>query len=190
MLGGTLTSTASAGVATFAGVTLDKPSGVYTLKLSGDGLESVSPQAAVAPPTAAQIPIVTSETVAYFQKTNNKGKPHGKKTFSGFKIQYSLAMNQATAELASNYQVKAMTIKRMKNQMVKVLTPVKCSATYDGSSNSVTLKIIGKNPFAKGGQITIVTSPPTGVNSQLGVALSSSYSSFKIAANAKRITLA
>ena len=73
--------------------------------------------------------------------------------------------------------------------MVKSLTTVNCSATYDGSSNSVTLKVIGKNPFAKGGQITIVTSPPTGVNSQLGVALSSSYTSFKITPNAKQITL-
>ena len=115
-LGGTLTATAIDGIATFSGVTLDKPSGTYTLKVSGGGLETESPPAAVAPPTPAQIPTVTGETVVYSQKTNKKGKPQGKKTFSGFKIQYSIAMNPATAGIASNYQVKATTIKRMKKQ--------------------------------------------------------------------------
>jgi hypothetical protein len=188
-LGGTLTATAIDGIATFSGVTLDKPNGTYTLNVSGARLTTESPPAAVAPPTPGQIPTVTGETVVYSQKTNKKGKPQGKKTFTGFKIQYSIAMNQATAQIASNYQVKATIIKRVKKQMVKSLETVQCSATYDGSSNSVTLKVIGKNPFAKGGQIKIVTSSPTGVSSQLGVALSSSYNSFRITPIAKQITL-
>ena len=123
-LGGTLTATAIDGIATFSGVTLDKPNGTYSLTVSGASLTTESPPAAVAPPTPAQIPTVTGETVVYFQKTNKKGKLQGKKTFSGFKIQYSIAMNQATARIASNYQVKATIIKRVKKQMVKSLETV------------------------------------------------------------------
>ena len=152
--------------------------------------ESESPQAAVAPPTPAQIPTVTGETVVYFQKTNKKGKPQGKKMFSGFKIQYSTRHGPGDRRARVQLSGESDDDQTKKNQMVKSLTPVHFTATYDASSDSVTLKIIGKNPFAKGGQITIVTSPPTGVSSQLGVALSSSYTSFKISANAKQITLA
>ena len=164
-LGGTLSSTASGGVATFTGLTLNKPSGSYSLDVSGGGLTTTSPPSNVAPPTPAQIPAVTGESVVYFQKSNKKGKPQGKKTFTGFNIQFNMPMNPAAAAYVPNYEMKATTITRKKGKTIKSLTPVKFSATYSQSNNSVTLKIIGKSPFAKGGQITILTAPPTGVSS-------------------------
>ena len=188
-LSGTLTATASAGVATFTGLIFSKPSGVYSLTLSSGDVNSSTPEAPVAPPTPAQIPSVTGESVVYFQKTNKKGKAQGKKTFSGFNIQYSLPMNSATAGLATNYQLRAITIKRKKGKSNKILTPVNFTANYDPSSKSVTLKIIGKSPFANGGQITILNSPPGGVSSQLDVPLTSSALFFKITPNAKQIVL-
>jgi hypothetical protein len=186
-LGGTLSSTAIAGVATFTGLTLDKPSGVYTLSLSGGGLESQSPKTPVAPPTPAQIPTVTGASVVMPRKTNKKGKPQGKAKFSGFNIQYSIAMGPTSAGLTTNYVMEATTTKRVKKRTVKILTPVKFIAKYDPTSESVTLTVTGKNPFAKGGQITILTAPPTGVSSELGVPLNSSYAFFNISANAKQI---
>ena len=189
-LGGTLSSTASGGVATFTGLTLNKPSGSYSLAVSGGGLMTTSPPSKVAPPTPAQIPAVTGATVVYFQKLNKKGKPQGKKTFTGFNIQFNMAMNPAAAIYGPNFQMKATTITRKKGKTLKSLTPVNFSASYSQANNSVTLKIIGKSPFAKGGQITIVVSQPSGVSSQLGVPLNSSDTFFEITPNAKQIILA
>ena len=41
------------------------------------------------------------------RKTNKKGKPVGKPMIVGFALEYSTAMNPATAGLATNYQVDA-----------------------------------------------------------------------------------
>jgi hypothetical protein len=187
-LGGVLTAQAVAGIATFTGLTLDRPSGVYSLTLTGGGLETESPPTPVAPPTPAQIPTVIGESVVFSQKTNKKGKSQGKKVFSGFKIQYSIAMDPSTAGLSTLYKMDSISLKRKKNKTVKVFTPVNFTAKYDQASESVTLTVAGKNPFAKGGQITIVTGSPTGVNSQVGVPLNSIYAILNILANAKNIT--
>jgi hypothetical protein len=128
------------------------------------------------------------ETVVTSQKINQRGTPVGKKIFSGFAIQYSLAMDPTTVANRSNYDMEATTIKRNKNKKITTLTPVKFKASYEPSIDTVTLTIIGKNPFASGGQITILASPPTGVRSQAGVYLSSNVV-LRIANNAKKITL-
>ena len=107
-----------------------------------------------------------------------------KAAFSGFNIQFSAPMNLATVSQIANYQLEATTIKKKVTRLV----PAKFSATYNQSTNTVTLTIIGKNPFAKGGQLTIVNSQPNGVSSQAGAFLSSSFLSFNISANAKAIT--
>jgi hypothetical protein len=140
-------------------------------------------------PAVAQAPTVNGETVVTSQKTNARGKPLGKKTISGFTIQYSLAMDPTTVDNSANYQLDATTIKRNKGKMVKVLTLVKFKPSYDPSSDSVTLKVIGKNPFAMGGQITIAGLPPNGVRSQAGAPLSSNDTFFHIGKNAKSFTL-
>ncbi len=189
-LGGTLSTTAANGVATFTGLTFNKPGGSYSLTVSGGGLTTQNPPASIAPPTPAQIPTVMAETVVMFQKTNKKGKPQGKKMFSGFNIKFSTAMDPTSVILTSNYQMGAAKITKKKGKTIKSFTPVHFTASYDPSSDSVTLKVIGKNLFAKGGQINVLASPPTGVSSQLGVPLNSNDTFFAISTNAKQITLA
>ena len=103
-----------------------------------------------------------------------------KAAFSGFKIQFSIPMNPTSVTAIASYKLVA-TIKGTKTKSVGF------SALYDASSNSVTLKVSGKNPFTKGGQLTIVSSPPNGVSSQAGVFLGSSTVAFRISNNAKSI---
>ena len=98
-------------------------------------------------------------------------------------------MDQTTISNRSNYKVDATTIKRKKNNKVQSLTPVKFQASYDSTSDSVTLRIIGKNPFALGGQISIVGSPPNGVRSEAGAFLSSTEIVLRIGKNAKSLAL-
>jgi hypothetical protein len=138
-------------------------------------------EAATPPPT------IISEKVVTAQKLNNRGKPKGKSVFSGFALQYSEAMNSATAGLETNYTVDSLSIKRTKGKSFKALTGVHFSEMFDPSSNTVDLKISGNNPFAKGGQITINDSVPNGVSSQEGVLLNPSYTTFAISVDAKRI---
>jgi hypothetical protein len=42
---------------------------------------------------------------------------------------------------------------------------------YTDSNDSVSLLLIGKQAFTKGGQITVIAAPPDGVSSAAGVSL-------------------
>ncbi len=184
-LGGTTGVAAAGGVVTVTGLTLNTPGGVYSLKVSSSGLSpATTPTTQVAqpitPPASIIAPTIIGESIAMTPKTKKK-----KSVFSGFTIHYSTPMNASAVRIA-NSQMDATTIKRGK----KSLTPVKFTPSIDPTDQVVTLKVAGKNPFAKGGQLTIVASSPTGVSNQAGVLLNSGYTLFKISANAKGITLA
>jgi hypothetical protein len=172
-LQGTATATVSGGVARFTNLG-NSSAGTIALKFSSGSVSSQATSAIQVAPNAT--PTVLGETVVMTPKTKKK-----KAAFSGFKIHYSTAMNISSVTATANYKLVA-TVKGTKTK------PVRLSAMYDASTNSVTLTIKGKNPFAKGGQLTIVTSPPNGVSSQAGVFPTSSSFSFKISANAKTIT--
>ena len=63
-LGGTLTATASNGVATFSGLTLNKAASGYTLDVSGSGLgEGVTSAITVTPAAATQV-VITQQPPA------------------------------------------------------------------------------------------------------------------------------
>ena len=63
-LGGTLTATASGGVATFSGLTLNKAASGYTLVVSGSGLgEGVTSAITVTPAAATQL-VITEQPPA------------------------------------------------------------------------------------------------------------------------------
>ena len=178
-LQGTQTATVRAGVARFANLG-DSSAETITLKFTAGSLSSpaTSPiQVAPKPPPPNPTPTVLRTSVLVTPKTKRK-----KATFSGFSVQYSTAMNQATIAQTTNYVLMA-TIKGNKRK------PVKFAATYDPSTSSVILKIKGTNPFAKGGTLTIVASPPTGVSSQAGVFLSSTNTVFRIGNKGKSIVL-
>jgi sugar lactone lactonase YvrE len=185
---GMTTATTSAGVAAFAGLGDNRP-GIISLQFLSLGLGVGPSNNIVVSSVAAPTPTVMGESVVTSQKTNQRGKALGKKIFSGFKIQYSLAMDATSVGNRSNYHVEATTIKGNKNKRVTSVTPVRFKANYDPSSDSVTLTIIGKNPFALGGQISIVGSPPNGVRSQAGAFLSSSEVVLLIGKNAQTLSL-
>jgi hypothetical protein len=176
-LQGTPTATLSKGVATFANLGDSSP-GTIALEFTAGSLPSaISSSIQVAPVTPPNpTPTILGATVVMTPKTKKK-----KAALSGFLIRYSIPMNPTTVIVKANYQLVA-TVKGTK------VKPVSFNATYNASSNSVMLTVIGKNPFAKGGQLTIVSSPPNGVSSQGGVYLSSSQTDYRISANGKTIT--
>jgi len=71
--------------------------------------------AAVPPPT------ITGEQVGFNQK-RNKGKPIGKSTLSGYMIDFSTAMNQASIGTPANYAVDIFVLKKQ-GKKKKVLVP-------------------------------------------------------------------
>jgi hypothetical protein len=180
------------GVATFTGLA-DASIGTIELGFSGGGL-TVGPSnpiliSATGPngPGAAQAPLIIGAHVLTMRKTNKKGRPAGKAVFAGFTLEYSVAMNAATAGLATNYVVVSNTTKHVQKKTVTVHTPVALTAAYDPTTNSVHLTIQGKPKFANGGQITIINAPPSGVSSATGDFLAAIDTVFTILPNARGI---
>jgi hypothetical protein len=119
--------------------------------------------------TINPLPMIVGEQVVRTQARNKKGKPVGKPVLVGFALDYSTAMNPATAGLPANYQVTYATTQRVKKKHIPVNESVVVQPTYDASTKVVTLTIVGKKPsFAKGGQITVIATPPNGVSSTAG----------------------
>ncbi len=186
-----ITEPAQDGVATFAGLVLEAGSSGATFQASATGLRSgtTNPIPINPAPPPPPAPTIIGEQVVTKQNRNKKGKLVGKHIFVGFTLDYSIPMNQGNAGLATNYQVDFKTIKRVKKQTKTLLNRVNLTAAYDPSTKSVKLTILGNQKFAKGGEITVITTPPNGVDSEAGVALLSSDTRFTITASAKHITL-
>ena len=126
---------------------------------------SISQTIRVSPPT------IIGEQALFTRKLNKKHKPVGKPVLAGFVLDFSTAMDPATAGNAANYQVDWMSTKRIKRKTVQVLHPVPIRAVYNAVDQSVSLLLSGKQAFAQGGQITVIAAPPGGVTSALGVLL-------------------
>jgi len=182
-LQGTTTVTVSSGVATFTNLANNRAE-TFSLSFRSGSLSSAatSPIALTAP-----APTIRLEQVVTAQKTNKKGKPVGKPVLVGFALDYSTAMDPSTAGLAADYQVDSAVTKRVKEKRMTVLQPVKFTAAYNPTTNSVTLTIKGKPTFAMGGQIKVIASPPNGVSSEAGVLLDTSDTVFAILPKAKGI---
>ena len=73
-------------------------------------------------------------------------------------------MNAATAGIPPIIRLTATTIKKAR-RTITGHTPVALTAAYNAATNSVMLTIQGKQAFAKGGEITVIYSPPDGVSS-------------------------
>src|SRR5262249_33827680 len=123
------------GVATFAGVLLDASADGRQIQAMAGGL---SP--GTTPPISV-IPTITGEQVLKIQKLNKKAKPVGKAVFAGFTLQYSTAMNSATAGLAANYHMVSYLTKHAKKKTFVVQTSVALTAKYDPATHSVQLII-------------------------------------------------
>ena len=114
-------------------------------------------------------PTIIGELVLTSQKLNKHKKPVGKPVITGFEIQYSTAMNQATAGSPGNYQVDWISTKRVKKKPTQILHPLAITVDYNAATDSVDLMLAGKQAFADGGQITVVATPPGGVGISAGV---------------------
>ena len=95
--------------------------------------------------------------------TTGKGKH---KHLAGFQLFFTAALDPATAGNAANYTV-TQTVKHGRKTKAK---PVRAHALYNLSSNSVSLSLAGKPPFALGGQI-VVNAAPGGILDTSGIAL-------------------
>lgn len=117
-------------------------------------------------------------------KHNKKGKPVGKPVVS-IVLNFSTAMNAGTAGDRNNYQVDSVSTKRGKN----VLHPIGIlSATLNSSETSVALATSStRKAFPKGGQLTVIYSPPDGVSSAAGVPLAAGDATFTISRKASGI---
>ncbi len=180
-LQGTESVTVKDGVATFNDLA-DSVAETIALDFSGGGLHSMSSnsiQVATNGPriNPASAPTITGEMVVMSQKKNKKGKPVGKPVLQGFTLDFSTAMNAATAGSAANYRMTATSTKHAKKKTIPPPTPVAFTAAYNAATNSVMLTLAGKQAFAKGGQITVSYSA---VTSASGDSLDSSDATFTI----------
>ncbi len=147
--------------------------GVYAIDVSGAAspnytITFVNGTITVTPSTvnnSSPPPTVVGESVVITQKMNKKGKKSGKLTLSGYTITFSTAMDQTALFTQANYAVDVKSIttqpstkgKKAGKTKVTVLTPIGFSVS-NVTSNSVTLSLLGKQTFPKGGQITVLAS--------------------------------
>ena len=107
----------------------------------------------------------------------------------GLHLDFSTAMNPATAGSAGQYVVTATSTKHAKKKAAPPPLPVSVSAKYSATSQSVTLTLLSKQAFAKGGEITVIYAPPTGVSDADDTPLSSDDATLTIAKKGTGITL-
>ncbi len=138
-------------------------------------------------PPAVVSPTITGVQALTHRKTNKHGKPVGKPTLVGFTIEFSTAMS-ASADDAADYEVQALkTIKRVRKVRVPVYQNVAFTATYSAPSSTVTLTLVGRQTFRKGGLLSVIATPPDGLASASGDFLAAP-SQFAISAGARLVT--
>ena len=82
-------------------------------------------------------------------------------------------MDPLSVTNTKNYQLDWVSTRRVKRKLETLLHPVSISsATYNASIDAVVLLTGTTNStFAKGGQLTVINSPPGGVDSTAGAFL-------------------
>lgn len=141
-----------------------------------------------APTPTPPAPTIIGEQVALiYLKHDKQGKPIGTPVVS-FVFTFSTAMDKASVTKTNNYQVDWVSTESVKKKVQTVLHPVAIqSAMYTASTNSVTLVTsVTNTTFAKGGQLTVIGSPPGGVHSAAGAFLGGT-TVFTISPNASRL---
>ena len=189
-------------MATFTNLTLDTTAQSGSIQVTGVGVNAIdglSPSGGEGRTAArtirgmvsanSPVPTIIGEQVVMFRKKNKKGKPVGKARLQGYKIIYSTAMDAATAGLAANYHMTAVSTKHARKKTIPAPTHVTLTAAYDATTNTVTLTLVGKQEFAKGGELTVIYVPPTGVSSASEVPLASSDARLTIQRKGTGITL-
>jgi hypothetical protein len=116
-------------------------------------------------------PFVVSSQRLFTRKFNKTGKPTGGRTLS-FVFDFSSALDPATATDPANFQVDDVNVRRVKKQIKRNLHAITgFSVDYSAADRSVTLKFARKETFSTGGQITLISRPPSGIAGASGAAL-------------------
>jgi hypothetical protein len=133
------------------------------------------------PPPPPHVTVIGEQPV--FQRALKNGKPVGKAVLTGFTLEFSLALSAAAVSNPNNYQLVAITTKRVGKKLVRVPQRItNFTVKYTPVTHSATLKLIGAPSFAKGGELTVMP----GVTSGSGDVLSGT-TVFTITAGGKKI---
>ncbi len=132
-------------------------------------------------------PFIVSSKPLFTRKVNKRGKPTGDQILSGFVFDFSSALDPSTATDIANYQVDAVTTKRVKKKVERILSPItNFKVSYTAAGDSVTLTLGSKQTFPTGGQITVVGGSSGGITGSGGAALGGS-TAFTISKGGKTI---
>ena len=85
----------------------------------------------------------------------------------GIELLFSQALEAVTATNPANY----LLTQSVKHGHQTVASPLKIRVEYTPGSDDVSLLFSGSAPLTKGGQLTVIAIPPTGITSAAGVAL-------------------
>src|SRR5262249_61757572 len=124
--------------------------------VSGVAGGTVTPTSPSTPPPPPAAPVIIGEQALFARRLNKKKKLVGKPTLTGFRLDFSTAMNPDTAGDAGNYQVDWISTRRVKKKVVNILHPAPFNVHYDAATHSVSLLLGRKHAFAKGGQIMVI----------------------------------
>jgi hypothetical protein len=156
-LGGPLTATAHAGVATFTGLTLDRP-GTYGI-VASPGPHGPDTTVAVtiatsptsgAPPTSGGSPTTAAPPTIVAAAPVFAGRGRHKR-LNGFELDFSTEMDPARADDAAEYSL--VQLRRHGRRLSS--RPVGLRASYDEIAHRVTLTLIGRPKFAAGGKLMV-----------------------------------
>jgi hypothetical protein len=147
-LGGNLTVTAARGVATFAGLTLNKLGTGYRFEAFAGPLSTTLPDAV----TVADPPTVVRAQVLF-------GGTRRDLLVAGFRLTFSAALKPTPAQTVSNYAVTHTVVRHRKI----VTQPVAFKAVYRAARDAVILRLLRPRAFNRGGEIVVNASPPHGI---------------------------
>ena len=134
-------------------------------------------------------PVTIIGEQALFQRKLKHGKPTGKPMLVGYMIDFSGKLNAPSADLPTNYEVAALTTKKMKGKNVTSLQALNgFTVSYNDASETVSVDFTSQQEFKTGGQITVLGGPSSGITSLSGAYLSGSRV-LEIAPSGNRISL-
>jgi hypothetical protein len=90
------------------------------------------------------------------------------------RLDFSAAMDPASAGNAGNGQVDRTSPSRGKRKEANLLHPVPCNVRYDTTTHSVSLLLAGKQSFTPGSRITVIPAPSDKCSGASGVLLNGS----------------
>jgi hypothetical protein len=75
----------------------------------------------------------------------------------GFTFDFSSPLDPTAAANSANYQLDAVTTRRIKKKSQPILHPIRhFTVSYTPASEAVTIMMSGKETFPKGGRLTVI----------------------------------